>query len=321
MKRHTVLTLAAGTLAAGAVRTPALADDAVALAIGQQGAWTSMTAQQGVDAGLFKRAGLELKLAYTAGGPDTIQSVTGGAADVGIGVGTTAVIAAFAKGAPIKIVSADFTGSGDLFYYVRPESAINSFADVEGHTVGFTRPGSSSYTIAQMLAAQAKVKPNFVATGDMPSTLTQVMSGQVDVGFSVAPLNLDLVQQKKIRIVARGGDVKALQNQTVRVDIANTTFLRDRREVAQRFFRTYAAAQDWVYGNLDKALANFARYNGIPIELAKLVVPYYPRRSVALFPVSDFDLSVKDAVELKFIPAPITPDQTKAIFDILAPHK
>ena len=51
------------------------------------------------------------------------------------------------------------------------------------------------------------------------------------------------------------------------------------------------------------------------------MVPYYPRRSVALFPVSDFDLSVKDAVELKFIPAPITPDQTKAIFDILAPHK
>jgi NitT/TauT family transport system substrate-binding protein len=321
MNRRTVFALAAGGLAASAVRTPALADDAVSLAIGQQGAWTSMTAQQGVDAGLFKRAGLDLKLAYTAGGPDTIQGVIGGAADIGIGVGTTAVIAAFAKGAPIKIVCADFTGSGDLFYYVRPDSPINSFADVEGHSVGFTRPGSSSFTIAQMLAVQAKVKPTFVATGDMPSTLTQVMSGQVDVGFSVAPINLDLVQQKKIRVVARGGDVKALQNQTVRVDIANTAFLRDRREVALRFFRVYAAAQDWVYANLDKSLANFARYNSIAPDIAKLVVPYYPRRSVALYPVSDFDLSVKDAVDLKFIPAPITPEQTRAIFDILPPHK
>jgi len=318
MNRQGWLTLAGAALATGAVRTPAFADETVSLAIGQQGAWTSMT-EQGVDAGLFKRAGLELKLAYTAGGPDTIQAVTGGA-EVGIGVGTTAVIAAFAKGAPIKIVCGDFTGAGDLYFYARADSPIGSFADVNGKTVGFTRPGSSSFTIAQMLAQQANVKPTFVATGEFPATLTQVMSGQVDVGFSVVPLSLDLVAQKKIKIVARGSEARALTNQTVRVDIANTSFLRDRREVALRFFRTYAQSQDWVYANLDKAVANFARYNSIPLDLAKQVVPFYPRRAVALVPVSDFDRSVSDAVTLKFIPAPLTADQAKGIFDILPPH-
>jgi NitT/TauT family transport system substrate-binding protein len=320
MNRRSWLSISGAALAAGAVRTPAYAEDTVSVAAGQQGAWTSMTAQQGVDAGLFKKAGLDLKLAYTAGGPDTIQAVTGGAADVGVGVGTTAVIAAFAKGAPIRIVCADFTGAGDLYFYARADSPVNTFADVNGKTVGFTRPGSSSFTIAQMLAQQANVKPTFVATGEFPATLTQVMSGQVDVGFSVVPLSLDLVAQKKIKIVARGSEARALANQTVRVDIANTAFLRDRKDVAQRFFRTYAQSQDWVYANLDKAVANFARYNQIPLDLAKQVTPFYPRKSVALVPVSDFDRSVADAVALKFISAPLSADQSKAIFDIQVPH-
>jgi NitT/TauT family transport system substrate-binding protein len=319
MKRGTWISMSGAAVAAVAVRTPALAADTVVMAVGQQGAWTSMTAQQGVDAGLFQKAGLELKITYTAGGPDTIQAVTGGA-EVGVGVGTTAVIAAFSKGAPIRIVSGDFTGAGDLYFYARADSPINSFADVNGKTVGFTRPGSSSFTIAQMLAQQANVKPTFVATGEFPATLTQVMSGQVDVGFSVVPLSFDLVNQKKIKIVARGSEAKALANQTVRVDIANTTFLQNRREVAQRFFRTYAASQDWMYANLDKAVANFARYNQIPLDLAKQVVPFYPRRAVQLTAVSDFDRSIADAVLLKFIPAPLTAEQQKGIFDIMVPH-
>ena len=146
------------------------------------------------------------------------------------------------------------------------------------------------------------------------------MSGQVDVGFSVAPFNLDLVDQKKIRIIGHGSEIKALQNQTIRVHLGNTTFLRDRRDLALRFFRTYAQTMDWMYKNIDRALANYARYNDMPVDRAKSAVPYNPPKAVALYPVANFDQSVKDAIDLKFINGPLTADQQKAIFDILAPH-
>jgi NitT/TauT family transport system substrate-binding protein len=322
MNRRTLLTLTAAALAAAAAAAarPANADDTLSLAIGQKGSWDEMVAQQGVDEGFFKRAGLDLKLAYTAGGSDTIQAVTTGSADMGFGIGTTAVIASFAKGAPIKIVSASFTGAGDFYYYAKADSPINKFGDLNGKTVGFTRPGSSSFTIAHVLAEQEHVTPTFVSTGEFPATYTQVMSGQIDAGFSVVPLFLDQVAQKKIKIIARGSDAKALQNQTIRVDIASDTALRAHRDALVRFWRAYAATKDWMYKNLDKAVANFARYNDMTLDAAKVVVPYYPPHAIALYPVSDFDRSISDAVDQKFIPAPLTPDQQKAIFDILAPH-
>jgi len=319
MKRHQFVALAAAGATAFAAR-PARAADSVSLAIGQFGAWTSMIAQEGIDAGLFGRANLDVKPQYTDGGPDTIQAVTGGGADFGMGIGTTAVIAAFIKGAPIRIVAASFTGSGDIYYFARADSPVNSFADLGGRTVGFSRPGSSSFTIAQVLAEQSGVKPTFVAAGGMPATLTQVLSGQLDVGWSGVPMSLDLVAQKKIKIIGRGSEAKALQNQTVRVDIASTNFLRDRRDVGLRYYRTQAQSVDWMYANLDKAVANFARYNKMTPDLAKEVVAFYPRRTVALAPVAGFDDSVRDAIALKFISAAPAPEQAKAIFDILPPH-
>jgi len=70
----------------------------------------------------------------------------------------------------------------DAFWYARPESGITSLADTAGRTVAFSSPGSSTNLILLQLIQQAKVTPKMVATGGAPGTLTQVMSGQIDVG-------------------------------------------------------------------------------------------------------------------------------------------
>jgi NitT/TauT family transport system substrate-binding protein len=320
MKRRTVLTLAAGALAAAATTAPARADDVVTLAYGQKGAFDSMIPQQGIDQGLFKKENLEVRVSYTAGGPDTIEAAATGSTNFGFGIGTTAAIAAFAKGAPIKIVSAEFTGGSDLYFYARADSPINSFADLNGKSIGFTRPGSSSYMMERALATQFKVEPNFVSTGEMPATLTQVMSGQIDAGWASVPNNFELVGQKKIKIIAHGSDAKVLANQTIRVNVANTAFLRDHRDLGVRFFRAYAATREWLYKNMNQALANFARYNGITVDEARQIVPYFPAKALTLATVANFEQSMKDALDYKFISAPLTADQQKAIFDILAPR-
>jgi len=115
MIRRTLVTLALAAAVVAASSIAARADDTINVSAGQKGAWDEMVMQQGVDAGIFKKEHIDLNISYTAGGPDTIVAVATGGADMGFGIGTTAVIAAFAKGAPIKIASASFTGASDLF--------------------------------------------------------------------------------------------------------------------------------------------------------------------------------------------------------------
>ena len=46
--------------------------------------------------------------------------------------------------------------------------------------------------------------PKLVPTGGPPGTLTQVMSGQIDVGWSVPPFVLQELADGKLAIIARG---------------------------------------------------------------------------------------------------------------------
>ena len=317
MIRRTLVTLALAAAVTAASSLAARADDTINVSAGQKGAWDEMVMQQGVDAGIFKKEHIDLNISYTAGGPDTIVAVATGGADMGFGIGTTAVIAAFAKGAPIKIASASFTGASDLFFYTKSDSPINAYKDITGKSIGFTRPGSSSYVAEHILAEQENVQPTYVATGEMAATLTQVMSGQVDVGWSVVPVNLDLVAKKQLKIIGHGSDAKALQNQTVRVNIANTKWLDAHRDAAVRFWRAYAATIDWMYKNPNISIANLARYNGITLDEAKGVLPFYPQKALSLYPIASFDKSINDAVSFKFITKPLDADQQKAIFDIV----
>jgi NitT/TauT family transport system substrate-binding protein len=308
-----MLALTAAVVAATGVA--ARADDAVNVSAGQKGAWDQMVLQQGIDAGFFKKEHIDLSISYTAGGPDTIQAVATGSADMGFGIGTTAVIAAFAKGAPIKIASGSFTGASDQYFYAKGDSPINSVKDFNGKSIGFSRPGSSTYVAEHVLAEEQKVTPTYVATGEMAATLTQVMSGQVDIGWAVVPVNLDLVAKKQIKIVAKGSDINALKTQAVRVNIVNSKWLDAHRDVNARFWKAYSATIDWMYKNTGAAVANLAKYNSISVDDAKAVLPYYPKSALQLFPIAGFDKSIGDAVTFKFIAKPLDADQQKAIFD------
>jgi NitT/TauT family transport system substrate-binding protein len=307
--------------AAAASVAVARADDTVNLAIGQKGNWETSVAQLGQEAGFFRKEHLILNLSYTAGGSDTIQAVVTGSADFGIGVGTTAAIAAYAKGAPIRIVASSSTGEPGIYYYVRAESPLRSFNDLNGKSVGFTRPGSSTWLVARMLAQQAGVQPNFVSTGEASATLTQVMSGQVDVGWSAPPFGADLLVDKKIRVIGTGQEARALRNQSIRVHIGNTNFIKAHREVGERFWRAYEATLDWMYRSQNASVPAYARFADVQVPYLKEITKQLPRKNMNLAPVSEIDKSIEDAVTFKFIDKPLDAAQARGLFDILAPKR
>src|SRR5437763_1875117 len=196
------------------------------VAISQRGFWDSSFVEFAEAAGFFREAGLEVEPFYTDGGAATLTTVLSGSADVGLSNGLLGVIGAYVKGAPVRVISAQMTGAGELYWYARADSGIKTLKDAEGKTIAFSSPGSSSNLILLALLRHAGVNAKTLAAGGAPATLTQVMTGQIDVGWAAAPFGLQNVLEGQIVVIARTGDVPQLANQTIRVNIANTESLQ-----------------------------------------------------------------------------------------------
>src|SRR5690349_16947084 len=108
---------------------PAAAQDSLKIAVGQINNWENQAPTLGQDAGIFKKHNLVLENFGTAGAGETVQAVISGSADIGIGVGVAGVMRAFSTGAPVRIVAPAFTGTGDLYWYVRADSPLKSLKD------------------------------------------------------------------------------------------------------------------------------------------------------------------------------------------------
>jgi len=287
------------------------------VAISQRGFWDSSFVEFAEAAGFFKEAGLEVEPFYTDGGAATLTTVLSGSADVGLSNGLLGVIGAYVKGAPVRVISAQMTGAGELYWYARAESGIKSLKDAAGKTVAFSSPGSSSNLILLALLRQAQVGAKTIATGGAPATLTQVMTGQIDVGWAAAPFGLQNVIDGKAVIIARTGDVPQLANQTIRVNVANVEALKTKRATIEKFMRVYAHAIDWAYQN-PRAIEIFAQNMKLTLPIArKAVDEFYPKEGLQIGEIKGLDLTLQDALEYKYIPAAKTAQEIAGLFDIL----
>ncbi len=293
-----------------------LAQETLKLAIGQRGNWDTSVSELGQRAGIFKQHGLELEILYTQGGGETQQAVISGSVDIGVGAGVMGVLSAFSKGAPVRVIGAVVKGGADVFWYVKAQSPIRSLKDASGKTIAYSTTGSSSHEMANILVRENGVQAKLVATGGPSATLTQVVSDQIDIGWSAPPFGLDLLDENKIRIVARGSDAKELEGQTVRLLISNVQALKSRKAVLDRYMQAYRQTLDWMY-NDPAALKLYAEFVGIPQERAKRTRDeFFPKAALDPDRVVGLDAIMPEAVSLKFIAKPVTAEQLSEMLQI-----
>jgi NitT/TauT family transport system substrate-binding protein len=287
------------------------------VAISQKGFWDSSFVEFGEMAGFFKEAGLEIEPFYTDGGAATLTTVLSGSADIGLSNGLLGVIGAYVKGAPVRAISAQMTGAGELYWYARAESGIRGLKDAAGKTIAFSSPGSSSNLVALALLKRAGIEAKLVATGGVPATLTQVMTGQIDVGWSVVPFGLQNAIDGKIVIVARATDIPELAGQTIRVNIASPATLASKRDAVVRFMQAYARAIEWAYRD-PRAIDRFAENMKVPRAIAQRAVDeFYPKTGLQLDEIHGLDQTLKDALEFKYIPSAKTAQDVAGLFDLV----
>ena len=140
-----------------------------------------------LDKGWYKDAGLDVSIAEGTGSGATALSVAAGNDTFGL-VDATAMIAANIQGAGLKMI-ANMRARNGAAIMVRKDSGINSPADLAGHTLAITPPGTFFYNIWPIYAAAAgidvsKVRlvplSNFVFLTNFIANKVDAMIGLID---------------------------------------------------------------------------------------------------------------------------------------------
>ena len=313
-KNRLAWALAALTLLGTA--TAASADDTVKLAVGQRGNWDTSVSEVGQLAGIFKKHGLKLEIVYTNGAGETQQAVISGSVDLGIAAGVMGVLSAYSKGAPVRVIGAETTGAGDLYWYVKADSPIKSLKDTDGKILAYSTHGSSTHGVVTAFVKQYKLTAKPTATGRPVGEFDggDVRTGRCRLGG--AAVRSRSARAKQIRIIATGNDAAAFNGQTVRLNIANANYLKAHQDVVARYMKAYRETVDYMYTD-PNALKVYSDWLKISEAKAKRTRDdFFPRPSIEPDRITGLDTIVKDAVALKFTATELTKEQLAELIHI-----
>lgn len=313
LKLSRLTTLAAAALIGMA--SGASAQDKLKVGAGQRGNYDTAISEVGQRLGIFKKHGLDVEVLWTQGSGETQQALIANSIDVGISLGTLSVMGAFSKGAPVRVIGAEMTGGADIYWYVKADSPIKSLKDADGKTVAFSTIGASTHSVVMQFIRTTIPKAKAVATGSPPSTLTQVMSGQIDVGWAAPPIGLEQLEKNEIRIIASGNDT-SFKSQTVRLIGVNAATLAAKRPQLERYMKAYRETIDEMWS--DRGLKEFAAWLGVPEARARRGRDgFFPKEGVNPDRIHGLDELMKEAITGKFLAAPLTEAQIKQLFQLI----
>jgi len=269
--------------------------------------------------GFLKEQNLDVTFVNAAGGSETIQTAATGSTQIAIPAAVHGTIAAYAKGAGIRIISSALTGSGDTYWYVKADSPIKRPEDFNGKSLAYSRPNSVSHMLLQNFGKERGFEAKLISVGDYPAARTMLMTGQLDIAWAVSPFAMDLVKAGQVRIVAGGDDVSAARGVVGRVGIANAEYLKTNRDVVRRFMIAWHKTTEYIYGpNFDETVLWFGKQNGLDPEVSRMASKYFgAKEDRAVMPIRGLDIAHKQAVEFGFIKEPLSDAQLKELVDIV----
>lgn len=291
--------------------SPALAVDKVRMVNSTKVVFETEHPYAAKENGIFKKYDLDVSIIHGSGGAASLQAVMTGSQDVVYGNGVLGVMAAYSKGAPVRVLASVIRGVGDLYWYVKTDSPIKSFKDLNGgKELAYSRPGSTTHLAALFLKDALGLTAKLVSVGGPSGARTQLMSGQVASGWSVFPLNKNLLREKKIRIIGTGTQATGLNGITIRVIAANSNWLNKNRDAARRLMSALFEGQLRTYTSDDQLRAYAKRWK-LQYEDVKDSAKFTPLTNASMLPIGGLDKLNEMAVRFKRIKKPLTAAQLK----------
>jgi NitT/TauT family transport system substrate-binding protein len=271
--------------------------------------------------GFFRDAGLTVETVVVRGGGENVQAAVSGSVQIVIGTGFFAVLSAFQKGAPVKVLASEMTGLPDLFWYTTGNAPHRKLEDLAGKRIAYSTAGASSHMAVLAVADQLKAKglpaPQGVSLGGFPDALTALKTGQTDAAFGVPPLFFDQIEKGELRIVFRGDEIQKFNDVTIRVTFANADYLQKNPETVRAFFKAYQKALDFIFDNRQETVKIWLKRGLKSTEaLAAKSYDFYTKTSMAMKPVKGVQTTMEDAVKFNFLKQPLSQAELDRLIDL-----
>ncbi len=212
-----------------------------------------------IEQGFFAEENIEIgEIIPGDGGGTTVRNILSG--DLAFGdVGTASAIQSVESNAQLQIVGGSVRTFGSTSYVADPDSDFTSIADLKGHQVGVTNPGSSTETAIELIKEQEGITDDeieLVHTGGTDEGMVMLEEGEVDAANLAEPVHT--IESDEWNTVFGISDYLPEFQQSVIA--ASPQLVEDNPDLVERFLRAHSTAVDWIAENPEEAGRIFAEY-------------------------------------------------------------
>jgi NitT/TauT family transport system substrate-binding protein len=161
----------------------------------------------GIDAGIFKKHGIDLDISAFAGDAKMTQALTAGSLDVALGGCPS--FAAIAKGAPMKAVGVFSSAPNIIMLVVLKDSPLKTAEDLKGRKVSVSTAGSLTFWLTQQLSHRLGWGDDGIAItplGASDAQIAALMTHQIDGVTTDSVTVYKFVETGNGRVLLKYGD-------------------------------------------------------------------------------------------------------------------
>jgi NitT/TauT family transport system substrate-binding protein len=194
-------------LALATVAGPADADVKLRVGKAQAQQFAFVPVHVGIEAGIFKKHGLEIEVSNFGGDAKLLQALTADGIDLALGGGPT--LAFVQKGTPMLGIAALADAPGTIMMVVLKDGPVKTEDDLKGRTVSVSTAGSLTYWLAKELS-RAKGWGNdgikIAPLGTPVAQMAALKTGQIDGVVTETSSIFRLEEEGSGRILVRFAD-------------------------------------------------------------------------------------------------------------------
>lgn len=260
--------------------------------------------QQGLIEKALEPKGISVSWVEFTAGPPLVEALNVGSINVGW-VGDAPPIFGQSAGSAIVYAAAlPSNGKGEAIF-VKPDSPVQSIADLKGKKVGVGK-GTSAHNL--LVAALEKegiaftdIQPVYLSPADAAAAFA---SDKIDAWSVWDPFFAIAETRYQPRILARSSDVLNVNTYF----IANKTFAGEHPDVVTSTIGALEVAAKWADGNRDKVAAALHEVTEVPLDAQTLAAN---RSEFGIFPLSDKIIANQQATADRFFKLGLIPNAIK----------
>ena len=199
-----------------------------------------------LEAGLYKKNGLDVELVLFSGAPLAVSAMI---------AGETPIIQAAAVG----VVNSQINGSDAILltgainrfpYQLYVDKTITRIQDLKGKKFGIARIGAGDHSSAMIVLKRQGLDPQkdltFVQVGSVPTRLAALVGGSIQATLLIPPETLQ-AKQAGFKMLL---DFTALDVEYQHTGIATTrSFVRNKPDIVRRFVKAYVEGIHYILTN------------------------------------------------------------------------